>query len=54
MRVIPVAIGIALLLASSGCSGGDTPSDEPFKPAQVAAAQTPAFRNLGKRGDSKL
>ena len=55
MRAISAAVGAFLLLVLSGCSGGDEQVEEPFKPAQVAAAApTPPFRNLGKRGESKL
>ena len=55
MRVFGVVLGVVLLLTAGGCSGDAPSSDGPFKSAQLAAAgQTPAFRNLGKRGDSKL
>lgn len=56
MRIFRVAFALAILLTVTGCNR-DEPSApaESAEPARLAAAvQTPAFRNLGKRGDSKL
>jgi hypothetical protein len=58
MRAIASVLAvIGLLLAISACSSGSESSTPEISSsgAQLAAAQeTPAFRNLGKRGDSKL
>ncbi|HVN86903.1 MAG TPA: hypothetical protein VMW17_18890 [Candidatus Binatia bacterium] len=47
----------ALFVVLAGCDReADVAQPGPFKSAAqvAAAAETPAFRNLGKRGESKL
>jgi hypothetical protein len=56
MRKLAISALAALLMATVvACSGGSESGSSATTNAQLAsAAPTPAFRNLGKRGDSDL
>jgi hypothetical protein len=49
--MVPVLL-LVLLIGATGCRSDPPPSAD--SPGGVAAAQNSMFRNLGKRGASKL
>lgn len=54
-KLVSTILAGLLVIAAVGCtSGGDSGSSSSAGSQIASAEHTPAFRNLGKRGDSDL